>query len=574
VALIAAASGRLQPLGQGGYLWSDRHGRARQLSEAEAFVLDRCAVFRPAAEQLGELTSAGMDAGLARRLLERLAASGLLLDAAQLLAQAPTVASPIAAPPAPLLVVRSWQRPAGVARLLASLRELEQRHGAAYRIVVVDDTDDGGFAAQTSELVAAHARLARGCIRLLGPAQREQAIAALAEGVCDSRSPVLRQMLDPAHQCALSGSRSWNWAQLLGAGGCLSILDDDTSFPLRLPDDASAVYELADASEAGVRFFDADECLAARELEREPYAWLGERLGVPAVGLLRGGWRDAALRGRRADELDYLLDGAVTVGVVPGLYGGLALDTSAYVVHGTGYTQASLWRPGFSPHRLEADSVWHCYPHPRLTSHAVYTPLLLDAREPLPFAGTWGRVDDQYFLTLLRAMAAPIAFVHVSAMLGHRDLVPRGRADAALRALPVDINLFIAGLFARWGGVQAGVDRWQRLAGIATLAAGWAQADDGMLACEWLEFRRRMRAVIVLQVEAGLADPAAPPAWCTFAREVARVNRQAMIDDVASAQELARIRSALRQVFEFAQLWPRLWSRCASPDDPLRAWRA
>jgi hypothetical protein len=565
VTLLAGLAGRLLPLGGDDFLHVDAAGAGRVLGRAEAFAVERCASFEPIEVHQRALQEAGLGADAARELLARLRAQGLLQDFAGLLAAAIGSDGP-PPPPRPRLVIRSWHRPAGVARLLASIRALEVRHDVAYDVVVVDDTDDAAFAARTRELVAVHAAAARGPVALLGPGERGRAIAALCAPLPARDHDGLRALLDPAVPSATTGSRSWNFAQLLAAGGSLSILDDDTFLPLRWPDDGDALFDPADASEAGIRFFDDDGHGVARELDAEPFEWLARHLARPAARLFAGGFREATLRGRPAAEFAYVSAGARTVGVVPGLHGALALDTSAYAVASNAYTMASLWRAPYDPARLDADRVWHTYPHPRITSHAVYTPLLLDAREPLPFAGTWGRVDDQYFLMLLHAIAAPIAFAHVPAMLGHSDFAPRDRRGNAQRALPVDPNLFLAHCFGRWGESLAGNDRWTRLAAIGAAAADWALASDARLGAAWVDFRRGMRARVVERTAAALEDPAAPPAWREVAGRLVRANREAIIADRAEAAELGTLRAGLRQAADAARLWPAVWQACAGDE--------
>ncbi len=566
--LVASLAGRLLPLGGGDFLHVDARGASRVLTRAEAFALERCATFQPVEVHQQALQSAGLGGAAAHELLARLRSLGLMQDFAGLLAAADEPGDR-PAPAAPRLVIRSFHRPDGVARLLASIRALEVRHATAYDVVVVDDTDDAGYAARTRERVGAHAAAARGTVSLLGTAERAAAIESLSSTVPASARDTLRALLDPATPSAVTGSRSWNFAQLLAAGGTLSILDDDTFLPLRWPDDGAASCDPADASEAGMRFFDDGAHAGARELDEEPFGWLAHYLAQPAAQLLARGFREATLRGRPAAEFDYVRAGARIIGVVPGLHGAIALDTSAYAVASNAYSMASLWRAPYREERLDADRVWHTYPHPRVTSHAVYTPLLLDAREPLPFAGTWGRVDDQYFLMLLRAIAAPIGFAHVPAMLGHSDFAPRDRRGNAQRALPVDPNLFLAHCFGRWGEVLSGADRWTRLAAIGAAAADCAASGDAWLGGAWVDFRREMRARIVERTAAALEEPAAPAAWRTVAVALIRANRAAILADRPDAGEVASVRMALRQVADAARLWPAVWDACAG-DEGLR----
>ncbi|HET7842926.1 MAG TPA: hypothetical protein VFL14_02155, partial [Xanthomonadales bacterium] len=482
----------------------DWNGVERRIHAQDVELLARCDEFRSRDAHVGDLERAGVRNAAAQ--FDRLLAAGLVADAATMLRPA-RPAAPSLPSASPLLVVRSYERPVGLRRLLDSLRRDGERWGIAHEVVVVDDTRDPAQGEATRAIVAAFARGRGARTWLLGPAERGRAFAALESSVPGARA--LRELLDPGLPSAVTGSRTWNWAVLLAAGRTLSILDDDTSFPLRRFAADDARVELADSTEAVVRFFDDSSWADAEALSGEPYAALAEWLGRDCVDLLAAhGWREDALPFRRPDELAHLRGGHRVAGVVPGLYGSIALDSSAYLLHSNPPTQASLFRTPYRHGRLAADAVHHGYPQPRLTSHAVYTPLLLDDRELLPFAGTWGRVDDTYFLALLKAIEPHVAFAHVPAMLGHSDVAPRRRLERAVDAYPLDRNTLLARMFF---GDWPGTDRESRLRSVGARCAVVAGDDDDLLPRFAATHRQSMLGRIVEQLELGLANhPGAP----------------------------------------------------------------
>jgi hypothetical protein len=556
VTLFAAVPCWIEPAGDGRVRHRDWNGVERVVHARDTELLARCAVFRTRDAQVRTLERAGVRDAPA--LIERWIAIGLVADAATLLAPAAPLRRP-RPPAAPLLVVRSYERPAGLERLLDSIRRDGETHGVAHELVVVDDTLDAAKGAATRALVASFARGRGAPTWLLGPAERARAFASLESAVPRARD--VRDLLDPALPSAVTGSRTFNWAVLLAAGRTLSILDDDTSFPLRRFATDDTRVELADSTEAVVRFFDDASWGDAEPIAREPYAELAAWLGRDCAELLAThGWREDALPQRNPAELAHLRGGTRVVGVAPGLYGGIAFDSSVYLLAANPPTQASLFRAPFRHGRLEADAVWHGYPQPRLTRHAVYTPLLLDDRELLPFAGTWGRVDDTYFLALLQAIAPDVAFAHVPWMLGHVDLVPRPRLRRATQALLLDRNTCPAGSFAAAAGSLRGADRRARMQALATRVAALAAASDAALAGHAARFRSAMIERVVAQLEHGLATyPDGPVEWRATVEQAVRANRAALDAVVPDATEIDLLRRAYAQAARACDAWPSLW---------------
>lgn len=543
--------------------------RREAVNSAEAATLQTCATFAPRNLHAQRLAQAsGWTVAQSAASLAALEARGLVRPVGSFLgALDPAPAPPL---PEPLVVIRAYQRPDGLKALLDSLLVDERRHDAARRYAIVDDTLDDACAARTYAIAQAFAAESRSSVRILGTRERERALARVLAPVEASARDAARELLDPARPCAVTGSRTWNWAVLLGAGSALSILDDDTRFPLRELPGARRAFDLLDATETLVRYPDDGAELDALPLvPGEPYAALARYVGQPVQALLaRDGWDARALAHRSPRELVPIARNARIVAAVPGTYGTITLDSSVYLTY-PAESIGELLREPYRPERLAADRVAQGYDAPRITSFALYTPLLIDARALLPFAGTWGRVDDTYFLMLLRAIAPDAAYAHVPAMLGHADYTPRDRIARALERIPLDRNAFVSHLFAGIGETLGGTSREARLAAVGAAFATLADASDAALVERVLRWREEMTARLVRHLDQGLrAHPGAPPAWRTHVERVIEANRRGLRDDRLDATETARIRAALRQVANVAPAWIAMWeaAREAGPE--------
>lgn len=570
--LYAAEPGELLVLDPRGVAaWQRDDGTRVAVSRNAALTLAACASFAPIGRHLAELSGRhGAAPEFFAPLVQELIARGLLKRPRDFL-EAPRAAAPPC--PDPLIVIRSYERPRGLEALLASLADDARRHGVqGRRLAVVDDSGEPEATARTRALVRAHASRWPGETFLLGAERRAGAIDALLADVPARHRAACRALLDPALPSAVTGSRTWNFAVLLAAGSSLAILDDDTHFPLRAFPAARGAVELANANEPVARWFDAapgDAVLPP--LEEDAYAALARSIGQsPATVLARDGWDASLLAHRSPRELEACRADRTVIAAVPGTYGTIPLDSSVFLTHLGAASQRDLWRAPYRPERLAAERVAQGYEAPRLTDFASYTPLLVDARALLPFAGTSGRVDDTYFLMLLRAIAPDASFLHVPMLLGHADYARRERAANALAPLKLDRNAFVASLFGQMaGGLRSG-DRARRLAAAGVLCGELAAAPSADIRNALLRWRGEMMARVTTHLVGGLQQhPDAPPAWREHAERVVAVNAAAALADAVDAAEIDRVRVALRQVAEVAEHWPAMWQRARASGTEL-----
>jgi hypothetical protein len=506
----------------------------------------------------------------AAQLLDDLISQGLVERATELWS---ATAVPVATLPEPLIAIRTCDRPDGLRRLLQSLLDDERRWGVARRYLVVDDTRDAGSARASAGIVRGFQSHSRSRVDLIGPAARAALRARLGRELDPAQREALRGLVDPDLPGARTGARAWNLALLAAAGGSLSILDDDTVFPLRMPPGVDPRFEPCDSIQSETRWFDErDPAEVLPACAEEPFESLRRVVGQPAAALLRGNARIESLHGRPVRETAHLRDAAQVRAAFTGIYGALAFDSSVYLNCGGPGSLSDLWREPWRAERLDADRIWHGVTAPRLLGHAVYTPILMDTRELVPFAGTWGKADDTYCMLLFGAIAPDSVFAYSPLLLGHYPLEARPRGARALQPLLLDRSGLAADTFDRLGMLRLARDRAERLAAIGAHARDLGESGDATLRDHVVQWRQRRIASVLERLDHSLRLRArAPAAWRAHVSAIQAVNRAALMDTEVDAGELAAVRAMYLQAGSAAVAWPRLWEvarQSSLADDP------
>jgi hypothetical protein len=564
-AVSAAVPGSVVRLDGRTVHWRATDGARAEVLDARVHaVLSACALFRTRDEHVRVLSQQfGMSDAQAGAALDHLTQIGLMRDPTALLRQ--LIAARPRLPQA-LIAIRTHHRPQALARLLDSLREDEQRFTAVRRYVVIDDGTDTQHTAATEQHVRAFARRARGTVYYLGPAQRPAMRAHLQRAVAPEAHACLSALTEPGPHAHKTGARTWNLALLCAAGTALSILDDDTVFPLRMPPGADTRWMQREEKLSTTHFYDDDGYLGLAPVAQDAFETLRDVVGQPLRAVLqRDGVHAQWLYGQSPSVLDMLADDAEVLSACTGNYGGFTFDSSAYLNAGTAQTMSSLWRDPYRPERLEAEAIWHGVTAPLALPFAVYTPLIIDARALLPFAGTLGRADDTYFLGLLGAMVARPVFAQMPWMLGHLPEETRHRVARSLEPLMFDRSGVIADFFNYVGSALQSNDRAARLTAIGALAGELAATSDAALNEHTLHARQRYIAALIERVRATLdAAPGAPQAWRTHAEQIIAVNRHALSHERLSTDDTTALRDAYAQTAQAAALWPALWRHCCA----------
>lgn len=557
-AYVAAVPGRLIPLDRERVLWREVAGeRIAVLPGIDAMVLQQAVVVRRWQEHVEAIAAA------TRLPAERVHATLLRARSAGLLQQVEAFlpAGDDAPPaPAPLICIRTCDRPQLLSRLLDSLLEDERRFDVRRRYVIVDDSPDAAAQAAARAVAESFAGRSSSEVRLI--AQREQQSLLAALGADGSGAGDVLARHGPA---AASGGRAWNWSLLLAAGGTLALLDDDFRFPLRRPAGAAARFELDTEYVTETEFLDSPEgLLRLHAVDEDPYAFLVRPLGQPAGALLRRhGFDPESAAGGSAAALACLAAPARVVGVCTGVYGSLNFDSSVYLSGADAATMASMLKPPFDERRLNGDWLWHGRRGPQFVRNGGFTPLLLDARDLLPPTGTHGKSDDGLFLALLSICDSRSLILALPEAIGH--FPPDGRdRRAAAESRPIeDVSTFCAATALTLAPVLRSEDRASRMTAVAAFLGDVARGSDAALAGSYLAWRDHMAAVIVQMLSGNLHQygRGAPAVWIEHVRRAIAASEASIKDRSVAPARLALARQSLLQMSRALATWPTLWKR-------------
>lgn len=555
--LCAFLCGAAWSTGGGGGWWRAHDGsRDAFLAPAEVAVAQLCQRFAPF-EQHVELVSrqTGMARENARALLQQLQQRGLVVG---IEAVAPARAESLPELPDPLIAIRTFRRPDSLRKVLSSALEDERRYGVRRRHVVIDDADGEADAAGSAEIVAEWR--AQGLnVGYFGPEQRERALVEVGVG---ADSHPLRSMLTPRAGRTATGGRTWNWSILLGAGASLSFVDDDCAFPVRTPEHTYRAWSLRESLANEGRFFDAGlpELPVVAE---DPFAIMKRVVGQPVAAIWhRDGVAGNHFAGMNTAQFQPWQGGKQVLAASTGIYGGHVYNSSAYFSVTDAASLRDLLRAPFRIERLDGNDVWQGVSAARMTRYAVYSPMLLDTRELMPFTTALGKGDDTAFFGLLTGIEPRAAFAYLPMLMGHFPSEDRQRRARAQSELFLDSNHYIGFFAERAAQNLLGSDRGVRLAAISALARDAERTRDVEFAAEVQLWRGRKISDLLagLHEARNQAGAAAPPEWLEFVAAVERANREAMVTPVSAAR-LANYRHVLAQVGRAGDLWPLLWEQ-------------
>jgi hypothetical protein len=552
---VALRAGSWRAVAGVGVLWTAHDGRQRAwLEPGSEALLERLQRFDLVEAHLQRLAPLFPQPSRAAGALDALASRGLLVDAAEALARAARVDPPPPRRP-PLLAIRTFRRPAGLARVLDGLLAHHHAHGGPWRCLVVDDAPDDDPRVGD----AVHAARRRGLdVRLLGASRRDAWLASIARRLPQWDAPgPLRGLLDPRIPAA-TGARAWNAAVLFGAGGTLSVFDDDFHLPWRAREPQPGV-DLRGASQSRIDYHrDAGvpEPPAAFDVIARAHALCG-RGAIADLPVQPGdvaGLTDVQVADWCARRI-----GAV----VTGTYGAYAWDSAVFLNLTTfPASRAALWAEPFDPRRLEADAISLAVERPSLVLQGGFTPIALDLTGFAPFAATMGKADDVAFLNLLAAVQPHHCAVEMPWLVGHQPPEPRQRRALAELPLVADPNLLFGARALHMAAAIDGGDARQRWAALCAMAAALVAGDDAAIAAITRNWRQGSLAQVVVMARRALEQggAAAPAAWREHAQRVLQANQQALTAADDGLDVLVRgLRGAMTQLAAGAD-WAALWS--------------
>ncbi|MEM6572822.1 MAG: hypothetical protein AAF736_01030 [Pseudomonadota bacterium] len=522
------------------------------------------------------------------KVFEFLRGRGLVVEAEEMLTRLKASTPEPQDDPAGL-VIRTCDRPTELARLAASLADLERATGRGLRYLVIDDSR----AATSENRDALKALTDLGLsIHHLDRSWRQR--------LCDSlpEPEITREVLGVDDPRALTCGGAWNAALLLTAGERFLMLDDDFVIDPRLPA-AGAGRQLSVREGAHVPMHFAGHSLddlAAALAAPEPGASgvavdpLAEHLGVcgqpPAVLFSeRFGLEVSAetLRGATFDQVEGLLRGQSIKTTAAGAWGDWRMDTNLWFylappMHTQGMRASEASYRALSHQPVMA----HGYPHPQLTRMSNFTPLAFDNRQLMPCTAATGRGEDFTFAAWLRYLYPGSLCLHFPTLLRHER--PAGGRESPIPETYVPWLSRFAGEYAlsRLDQCTAGTPE-ARLATLVATLRDLAAASTDRQQLLLGQFLAMIRSQIVEQAQTSLTNlKPAPDFWVRDAREWITENGRSLTQvgaprlrdwpEDATAEDCAELlTTGLTRYADHLAHWPALWHQCRGQRESLVA---
>lgn len=593
--LLAAVDGRAASLSNSECIFQARDGGELHVMTHQVLqALDQCREFRTLDEHVARVTSVlpglGGQADAVRHVLAGLAERGVLRTDGQFLA---ALAQAGEETPAALagLAIRACDRPAQLARLLASLAEHGRRHGRRDAVWIIDDSRDPAARDQHHALAGEHARAAGVAVRHVGPAQAAAVAGRLARELPQAREVLNALLLRGDGVAGFGGGRGYNLALLLSAGSRLAMLDDDYLLPFHQASVARPGLEPAPATSFEARFQDGLEASLATgpALVEDGLALqqdlVGSTLGSaiarhPALLGLEG----QRLRGQTLARLAHLNGKARVLATFTGTRGASFTGDSLWLYRLAGPSREAFWasREGYLAN-VHAEALEFAPARAIARPHGLFTPFMLDNSALLPCTSVLGRGEDGLFGVAASYLYPDALTLHLPITIGHVQEGRRDRHARAMAPLTPGINRFLREWIVNQAQPARSADPGERLALLAAQLEDLAGAPQAVRVEMLEEYLRYVRADLIEHLQQQILDnPRAPVYWLADVRQIVETNGRALLagepprlDEwpagLSAAEYGDRLAAACRDLAASWRHWPALWRRAADLGDRLLA---
>ena len=472
------------------------------------------------------------------------------------------------------LVIRAFEKPKLLNRLLESLQKYQLKHKKKFAVQVYCDSTSEKVELEMEEVCKSFKPDIS--ITFFGRVWQEQFVKMLTTEF-PQRAEEIRWLLSQSSK-EYSGGRIWNLALLNNAGKKFLFFDDNYIFEARIKKPNNKIVNLNNNSDLSVDFSLklTDIKQNSNEYEEDVLTQL-----INSCGQTTGNWLStmdveyAAVDNLTLLELQRIQPSSLIKSVGNGTWGSPRSEHNYWLYCLEGDQKQAFWESReVYLDNIEASNLMHYSDEYEFLSMARFLPSAIDNSTLTPFAMPSDRLEDYFFNAVSLYCYPNQISMQCPFMLGHIQSERKDRSAANHLARTPNFNKFIADYALTLVGSTDAQDPAIRMKTLSDYILGLSDSSDVTIQNRLKEYLSQIRSDMVLSMQTQMANsPDAPVYWQADVREIVEANGKALIQnkppilngwdatiDIGGCVETAR--HELSKVAGAMDLWPQLWEFC------------
>ncbi len=472
------------------------------------------------------------------------------------------------------IVIRTYDNPKLLNRLLQSLIEYQKKFSRKYAVQIYTSSDSEKIENEIESIAKLFKKDLN--INIYGSTWQNQFVKMLKKEY-KGKGKIIDWLLT-ANDNQYNGGKLWNFALLNNAGKKFLFFDDDTILEPRTLGDESKIIELKDYADLDVGF-----ALSLTEIRNSSNEHNQDVLQtmINSCGQTVGNYLSTtdnemgSIESLNLVELERLNSNSVIKTIGNGTWGSPRANSNYWLYYLEGKQKEEFWKTReIYLDNIDASNLLHYTKNHRFMSLGNFAPSAIDNSSMTPFASPNSQKEDYFYNAVTLFCYPNQVMLHCPFMMGHLKEKSGIRSNQNHIAITPNFNKFIADFALTLIQSTDAVNPKLRLKTLANYILGLADSVDTNIHNRLKEYLSQIRSDMVLNMQYQLAQsPDAPVYWQADVRELIEANGKELLQNnppnlsdwekVESKQDCVdKARKELLETAQAMELWPDLWEFC------------
>ncbi len=472
------------------------------------------------------------------------------------------------------IVIRTFEKPALLNRLLESLQKYQLKHKQKFSVQVYCGTTSEKTELEMEEVCKSFKSDIS--ITFFGRVWQDQFVKMLITEF-PKRTEQIKWLLSHSSE-EYSGGRIWNLALLNNAGKKFLFFDDNYIFEARIKNHEINEINLNNNSDLNVGF-----SLNLTDIKQNSKKYDEDVLSqmINSCGQTTGNWLStkqieySPIDNLTLLDLQRIASTSLIKTVGSGSWGSPRSEQNYWLYYLEGDQKQAFWESReVYLDNIEASNLMHYSNDYEFLSIGRFLPSAIDNSTMTPFAMPTDTLEDYFFNAVSLYCYPSQVSMQCPFMLGHIQSEKKDRSASNHLARTPNFNKFLADYALTLVEVTEAQDPALRMKTLSDYVLGLSNSSDETVHNRLKEYLSQIRSDIVLNMQTQMAQsPDAPVYWQADVREIVEANGKALIQNkppildgwqqTMNAQAcVEKARSELKQAAQAMDLWPKLWEFC------------